>query len=229
MPFSIMIPVYNEEEIMEKNVKRLTSYLDKMGKDYEILICSNGSTDNTVPIGKSLDKENRRIRFFSLKDRGVGLAFRSNVRNAKYEKLVSLDMDLSIDLSFVEKCERLLDYYSIVVGSKQVGKQERSWMRKFLSDGYIKLSKALLGLDFSDYSIAAKGYRKSEIKDSLDDIDYGSSYVIELIYKNRKRKIKEIPVSCHDVRGSKFNIFHEVLYRFKNLSLFFLKVKWKRV
>ena len=74
-------------------------------------------------------------------------------------------------------------------------------------------------MPYKDYSMAAKAYKKEAIINHIEKVDYGTSYVIDLIYfaKKDKKKIIEIPVSCFDKRKSKFNILHESLYRLKNL------------
>lgn len=227
MSFSVLIPVYNEEDIIEKNVEKLIEHLDSLKEIYELLICSNGSTDRTDKIGKKLEKQYDQIRFFSIPKKGVGNAFKVNIRNARYEKLISLDMDLSIDLKFVKKALRLLNKVDMVLGSKREGKQERSKLREFISDAYIKLVILFLGMNYKDYSIAAKGYKKSLVEKYLDYIDYGSSYVVEIAYyiEQKGGKIKEVPVYCVDKRKSKFNLFHEIMYRFKNLILFWVHTK----
>jgi len=43
-PFSVFIPVYNEEGILVSNTERLIFHLDRYGVDYEIIIGSNGSS-----------------------------------------------------------------------------------------------------------------------------------------------------------------------------------------
>jgi len=217
---NIIIPVYNEEGIIIENTEKLVIFLDKLYSEYEIIICSNGSTDSTPEKGRELEQKfPGKVRFFHLDDRGVGLAFEKMVNEASYDKIISVDMDLSVDLSFIPICVNLLNKNSIVIGSKKLGLQRRSFFRKFASNTFIFLVKILLGLNFHDYSIAAKGYRKKDIIDRLSEIDHGSSYVIDVIYFAKKKglRIKEIPVYCHDIRKSKFNIYQESIYRFNNL------------
>lgn len=223
---SVIIPVYNEEDIIVENTGRLIEFLDRLNKPYEIMICSNGSTDSTVERGESLQKKYpKKVKFLSIKRRGVGLAFKKAMKSSSFVKNVSIDMDLSTDLDFIPRCIELLDELDLVVGSKKTGSQERPFFRRFMSNSYISLVKTLLGLDFSDYSIGAKGYKKNKISEYLDRIDYGSSYVVEIIYllQRDRGKIKQIPVFCHDTRKSKFNLFHEILYRFKNLLIFWFR------
>ena len=218
--FSVLIPVYNEEAIIEVNTTRLIEYLNGLGRPYEILICSNGSTDNTDVIGRRLESENPgRVRFFSLKNRGVGRAFKKMISESGSDMLVSIDADLTTDLSFIDEALKGLEENDIVIGSKQVGSQRRSIGRKLLSGGFILLVKLLLGMGYSDYSIGTKAYKKSAVQQWIRGIDYGSSYVIELIYyaKSAGLPISEVPVFCDGRRRSRFNLAQEVFYGFRNL------------
>jgi len=229
--FSILIPVYNEEAIIEANTTRLAAYLNGLEKPYEILICSNGSTDDTDRLGRGLERDfPGKVRFFSIPKRGVGLAFKKAVQEAAYDNLISIDVDLTTDIKFIAESLNLLDKYDIVIGSKKLGEQQRSIVRLFISTGFIVLVKLLLGMGFSDYSIGTKAYKKTVIKDWVEKIDHGSSYVIELVYKAKKsgHPIIEIPVFCDDRRKSRFNIYNEIFYRFRNLLRLWFTVRLKR-
>jgi glycosyltransferase involved in cell wall biosynthesis len=218
---SIIIPVYNEEELIVKNTERLIGYLEKISENFEIITVDNGSTDRTVKLGKELEKKYpKKFKILSIPEKGyVGFAFRKGVRNSKYNKIISLDMDLSIELDFIKRCVNLLEKNSIVIGSKKVGEQNRQWYRVFASNVFIWMTKTILGLEYEDYSMGAKGFRKSDIEKYLDYIDKGSAYVYELTYwlEREGKNIVQIPTICKDNRKSKFNIIDESLYRFRNL------------
>jgi glycosyltransferase involved in cell wall biosynthesis len=223
---SILVPVYNEEEIIVKNTKKLIDFLKKMNVKFEILICSNGSTDSTVKKGKELEKKYKGlVRFFSVSERGTGLAFRKNTLEAEYENLISVDMDLSVDLNHIKEFSKLLKKYDIIIGSKQVGEQERSIIRIILSSTFIWIVKFLLDMDYTDYSMAAKAFKKKIILRHLDKIPSGSSYVINMIYlaKRDGYRIKEVPVLCEDKRQSKFNLINEIFHRFIHLIQLFIE------
>lgn len=224
---SVIIPVYNEDEVVVKNTERLIGFLNKMHVRYEIILCDNGSTDKTPKLGRRLEKRfAKKVKFIRIGKRGVGRAFKKAVLASSYENLISVDMDLSVDLEFIPKCLNQLKKYSIVVGSK-ISSQERPLHRRIMSKTYIMLTKIFLGLDFSDYSIGAKGYRKDEIIGNINEIDSGSFYVTALIYfaKQKNRKIVEIKTSCRDTRKSKFSLRNEVLYRLNNLLIFWFREK----
>jgi glycosyltransferase involved in cell wall biosynthesis len=229
-PFTVGIPVYNEEAILVPNTERLLAHLDGLGREYEVVIGSNGSTDSTTALGVDLSRRFPQVSFFHLPQRGVGLAFREFVRRARYPYLLSLDMDLSIDLDFVQRALELLDDHEIVVGSKKLGKQKRSFIRRFASDTFLTMARLLLGVTYDDYSIAAKAYRVETARRFADRINQGSSYVIEMCFLTQRAggRIVQIPVECEDWRKSKFNLLHEAVYKYSHLIGLWLKSRRMR-
>lgn len=221
-PLTIFIPAYNEEVILATNIDRLRAHLKDLDiVGYEIILASNGSTDRTVEIARECALGRDDVQVIALDRRGVGRAFKEGVRRARHNWLICLDLDLTVDLGFIESAQRLLATVDIVIGSKQTGKQQRSWIRRLASACFIACARYLLGLEFSDYSIGAKAYRKQTVEPYLDSFADGSAYVVQLIAwaKRDGAVITEIPVWCEDLRKSKFNLPREGIYRFSSLFL----------
>lgn len=227
--FTVILPTYNERAILAANAKRLMKFLGGLRAPYEIIIADNGSTDGTAGIARALSGRSRnKIKTVSLRERGVGRAFRAAVKAARYGSIVSLDADLTIDFRrFVPECLRLLRANSVVVGSKFAGSQRRPASRMLMSGVYIALARLLLGVGITDHSIGAKGYRRADILPFLGDVDAGSFYVTALAYRVSKagKKIVEVPVYCDDRRPSRFSLPREVAYRLGRLVLFWLREK----
>ncbi len=223
---TIFCPVFNEEAIIAQNLARLVEHLEESGlTPFEIIIGENGSTDRSPEILAELCAEDPRLSFFHLDEKEVGSAFAEGVRRARHEKIVTVDMDLSIDLRFIASAVRLLDTNDIVIGSKIMGDQKRPWLRKSVSNLFIVLARLLLGISFHDYSIAAKGYRTSSARRYLPFVDPKTFYVVRMVHLATRDglKITEVPVSCFDMRGSRFNLLHEGFYKFGNLFLLFFR------
>jgi len=216
---TVFIPVYNEESLLPSNTMRLIRFMSGLDIPYEILIGSNGSFDLTVTIVSGLSRERPELSWFHLPEKGVGAAFVEAVKRARYDRIVTVDMDLSIDLNFIERSYHLLDDHDMVIGSKLTGNQLRSGIRRAASNLFIQFAKQLLHLDFHDYSIAAKAYRKAFALKYLDCVDRHTFYVLNIIFKASRNgnKLTEIPVSCVDLRESRFNLLHEGIYKFGNL------------
>ena len=108
---------------------------------------------------------------------------------------------------------------------KLTGNQLRSWIRCTASNLFIQLAKRLLLIDFHDYSIAAKAYQKELALKYLNSMDRHTFYVLNIIFKASRNgnKLIEVPVSCVDLRDSRFNLLHEGIYKFGNLFRLYLK------
>ena len=217
--YTIFIPVYNEETLLTTNINRLIHFLGSSAAPYEIIIGSNGSTDMTCILGRKLCEQHKPVSFFHLREKGVGAAFREGVKRARYDRIITVDIDLSINLEFIHEAYRFLAEYDIVIGSKIMGSQKRSLSRRMASNCFISCAKLLLRVDFHDYSIAAKAYRTEIAKKYLPYVDEKTFYVIEIVHRayHEGYRLKEIPVQCHDTRGSRFNLIHEGIYKFSNL------------
>ena len=223
---TVFIPVYNEESLLATHTRQLVRFLDSLNLPYEILIGSNGSDDQTVSILSGLSRELSGLNWFHQPEKGVGAAFKEAVNRAVYDRIITVDMDLSIDLKFIEQSYYLLDDHDMIIGSKITGNQQRLWIRRIASNIFIQLAKRLLHIDFHDYSIAAKAYRKELVKQYPGCMDRHTFYVLNIILNASRNgcKIIEIPVSCSDFRKSRFNLLNEGIYKFGNLFKLWLKM-----
>ncbi len=99
--FSVTIPAYNAETTLTETVAsaRAQTY-----RDFEIVICDDGSTDRTLALAESLAAEDPRIRVVSQANRGSGGAYNTAVRNARADLLVMLSAD---DLLMPEHLEQM--------------------------------------------------------------------------------------------------------------------------
>lgn len=138
---------------------------------------------------------------------------------AAYENLVTLDMDLSTDIRFIEHALEKLKTCDMVVGSKIAGSQERPWVRKIGSAVFVFCAKWLLDLNVADYSIGAKAFKKSVLMRYRSEIDAYTAYILRILFRAKKDgfKIEEVGVKCVDTRGSRFNLLYEGVYKFYSL------------
>ena len=69
---SILIPVFNEEQILRSNVQKLESYLVGLKIPFEVLIVNNGSTDGTAYLIAKLAREFSWLQAISIPQKSVG-------------------------------------------------------------------------------------------------------------------------------------------------------------
>ena len=106
-PFvSLILPVFNEEAIIEKSIGIITGYLLSLEDKYkwEILIINDGSNDKTGEIADELARNNNLLRVIHHPvNMNLGRAMQTGFKNARGEIIVVLDIDLSYSVDHIGK------------------------------------------------------------------------------------------------------------------------------
>src|SRR6056297_2755575 len=100
MKLSVVIPAYNEAERLPSTLKDIDRYFKKVDYDYEILVVSDGSTDNTGQKTRDLMGEVKNLRLIDRKEnKGKGFTTRQGLLEAKgdYRLFTDADNSTSID------------------------------------------------------------------------------------------------------------------------------------
>jgi glycosyltransferase involved in cell wall biosynthesis len=104
---SIVIPVYNEEAILESSVKDLVDRLSSFKESYELVLAENGSRDNTVALAEELSKRFPQVRTFSLGEPNYGKALKRGILEAQGEIVICDEIDLC-DIDFYKRALAIL-------------------------------------------------------------------------------------------------------------------------
>ena len=205
---SIIIPVYNEEAILAKNIKTLWDFCFKNFIDSEvvIIIADNNSTDRTAQIADELAAANPAIKHLFIPQKGKGLAIALAWRAEEADVYGFMDADLSTDLLALPLALREIKKglsgqagADIVIGSRfhQESMVARSLLRRFVSQGFRWFFKILFFIKLNDFPCGFKVINK-EVRDNVPKniLDTGFFWDTELLVLADKQsfKIKEIPV-----------------------------------
>lgn len=128
---SLVIPVYNEEKLIDELVRRTLAALDSFIKDYEIIFIDDGSTDGSLDLLLSWQKRNGRITILSLsKNFGHQAAYTAGLDHARGEVVAMMDGDLQDPPELLSAMYRMItdEGYDIVSGEKtgRKGKKGRN-------------------------------------------------------------------------------------------------------
>ncbi len=98
MLLSLVIPCYNEQEVLEQTISVLTDDMQKFGYDYEFVFVDDGSKDKTLEILQKHASENDRIKVVSFAaNRGQQMAFYAGMCYSSGDAVVLMDADLQDD------------------------------------------------------------------------------------------------------------------------------------
>lgn len=95
---TIILPAFNEEALIEKNIYVLYDYLESLGKryDWEILVINDGSSDRTADLAENVAERLDSVTVLHHRtNRNLGTALRTGFDNSHGEYVVVLDIDLS--------------------------------------------------------------------------------------------------------------------------------------
>ncbi len=166
---SLIVPAFNEEELIEETLFSLDEAVKDKKLSYEIVVVDDGSKDQTLLKAKKYASRNGHIRVVSYnKNVGKGFAIKKGFMQAKGQVIVFIDSDLDIDLGTITDYVDALENGDIVVATKwhPDSKVEMPLRRKILSHGFNVLSRILTGAKLRDTQVGLKAMRK-EAFDSI--------------------------------------------------------------
>ncbi len=229
---SIVIPVYNEEPILETAVTELFKDLEvyKDDFDFELILAENGSKDNTLQKGEELMKKFSNMSIFHYHQPDYGLALKEGIRRAKGEFIVCDEIDLCLQ-EFYSKALKIFknNEAEMIIGSKaMVGADDRRpWKRRFATWVLNKLLQVFLGFKGTD-THGVKAFKKQRLMPVLEkclvgrDI-FASEFVIRA--ERDKVKIKEIPISLDEKRAPNIKLLKRVPKVLQNLGYLFWAIR----
>ncbi len=99
MKYSVVVPLYNKEEYVEKTLMSL--FAQTIG-DYEVIVVDDGSTDNSYAVACRVAEEQAQCRVLRQDNAGVAAARNKGAQLAEGEYLCFLDVDDWWEPTFLE-------------------------------------------------------------------------------------------------------------------------------
>lgn len=137
---SVVIPLLNEEEVLEETYRALTKHLEALGETYEIVFVDDGSTDGSRAILAALTLTDPAVRVVCLaRNFGHEMATTAGLRHARGQAAVVMDADLQDPPELIgEFLARWREGYQVVYGVRQ-RRQGETWLKKLTSFLFYRL------------------------------------------------------------------------------------------
>lgn len=197
----VIVPTYNESA----NIATLTPRLLELGLGLDVLFVDDNSPDGT---GKVADKLAQHHSHVSVIHRSNKLGYASAIIEGfhtafkgDYSRIITMDADLSHDVSAIPQLLRAADEHDLVLGSRYIGGiRVIDWemsrlLLSWLANRYARL---VTGLPFQDLTSGFRCYSRS----ALESIDFGHitadgyGFQIEMAYRvwESGSRITEVPI-----------------------------------
>ena len=163
---SVIAPVFNEKDNLLSFSNSVTTIMDKLGKEWELLIIDDGSTDGSSEIIKHLSKHPRIRSLLLSKNFGQTTAIQAGFDSAHGKFLVTLDSDLQNDPSDIPALlEKLIkEDLDLVVGWRK-NRKDNYFLRNLPSMIANRLIANITGVKLHDYGCSLKVYRADVLKE----------------------------------------------------------------
>ncbi|MFJ4477246.1 glycosyltransferase [Streptomyces xanthochromogenes] len=210
----VTVPVHNEEQDLERCVRRLHEHLARtFPYGFRITVADNASTDATPGISKRLEREIPEVRAFRLEEKGRGRALRTVWSASEAPVLAYMDVDLSTDLNaLLPLVAPLISGHSdLAIGSRlaRSSRVVRGAKREFISRTYNLILRGSLAARFSDAQCGFKAIRRDVAQRLLPMVeDTGWFFDTEMLVLAERAglRIHEVPVDWVDDPASTVHI-----------------------
>jgi glycosyltransferase involved in cell wall biosynthesis len=209
---SIVIPCYNEANRLPRTLRETLRFCDQRGGNYEIIVVSDGSKDNTTEVARAIlasaagNISSEVIEYTP--NAGKGRAIKVGMTSANGERILFMDADYSVPLEDLVRAENLLDSgVDIAIGSRATESTQIVQGQSFLRERFAKLfgliQRNYLGLKLKDTQCGFKLFTHSASQEiftrtKLDSVIFDG----EALWLARKMgfETREFPVEwTHDM------------------------------
>jgi dolichol-phosphate mannosyltransferase len=220
---SLVIPAYNEQEVIPTLLTRVEAALKELGRTFEVFIVDDGSTDDTPRLLCEAKGKYPWLRLIRLaRNSGQSAAFQAGFRFARGEVIATIDADLQNDPEEIPRLVKLLETegYDMINGWRK--DRNDTAFRRWQSRQANRIRNKLSGETINDSACSLKVYKRH----CLDGIFMfnGAHRFMPTLVKMRGYTVLEVPVKhSHRFAGTaKYGFRNRALRAFKDL----LGVRW---
>jgi dolichyl-phosphate beta-glucosyltransferase len=221
---SLIIPAYNEETRLPATLSRISDAMEARGEPYEVLVVVNGSTDRTADVVKAASERDGNIRLIVTPLPGKGRAVRIGVTEARGDRIVFADADLSTPIEeVVGLTEQLDERHQVVIASREGSGSRRvgePYVRHLMGRVFNLLVQALAVPGIQDTQCGFKAFSRRGARDIFSrQRIVGFGFDVEVLFVARKLGygIKEVPVTWEYAASSRVDPLKDTVRMFRDV------------
>ena len=155
---SLVIPVFNEQEVMPESFRRTKAAMDEMGYTYEIIYVDDGSRDGTWEILSQIAAENAQVTALRFsRNFGHQLAVTAGMDAADGDAVIIMDADLQDPPEVIADMVKAWEQGADIAYGKRLKRHGETMMKKFTAWCYYRLLSAMsaypIPLDTGDFRL----------------------------------------------------------------------------
>lgn len=159
--FSVIVPAYNEEEVLDAAFARIDAAMRAMGEPYEIIFVNDGSRDRTPQMLRALAAEHPQVRALHFaRNFGHQIAVTAGLDAARGDAIVIIDADLQDPPEVIpQMAEKWREGYDVVYG-KRKKREGESAFKRISAHAFYRVLRAFVGFpipaDTGDFRLVSR-------------------------------------------------------------------------
>lgn len=178
MVISVVVPCYNEEDVIEETYNRLYKVCEENSYNYELIFINDGSRDRTLELLSTMAAENNRVKVLSFsRNFGHQAAVSAGLRHCDGDVAIIIDADLQDP---PELFPEMLKIYSEercnVVYAVRKSREKESFFKKFTAKMFYRmvnyLSEVSFPVDTGDFRLVDR-----KVIDTFNNLKEKNKYI----------------------------------------------------
>src|SRR5579872_826648 len=164
--YSIVVPLYNEQESVAQLYVKITEVMDTVGEPFEMVFVDDASKDGTFRLLSEIASADRRVTVVKLRRNfGQTAALKAGFDHSQGEIIISMDGDLQHDPDEIPRfLEKIEEGYDLVSGWR-VSRTDHWLTRQLPSRIANRMMAKLSGVDLHDFGTTFKAYRREVLSE----------------------------------------------------------------
>ncbi|MBQ1818243.1 MAG: glycosyltransferase family 2 protein [Clostridia bacterium] len=155
---SLIVPVYNEEEVLPESFRQMDAEMKKIGYPYEIIYVNDGSRDSSMKILRDIAAKNPQVKVRSFsRNFGHQTAVTCGMDAAKGDALIIIDVDLQDPPEVIGRMVEAWEQGADIAYGKRLKRKGETIFKKVTAFAYYRVLKAMsasaIPLDTGDFRL----------------------------------------------------------------------------
>jgi glycosyltransferase involved in cell wall biosynthesis len=227
MDLSVVVSIYNEEQVIPLFYKALKGCLKNLSLDYELVMVNDGSKDKSLSILRALAEQDRHIKVVSFsRNYGHEAAMIAGIDHSAGDIIICMDADLQHPPSIIpQMIEKQREGYDIIT-MVRTDNADSSWFKKLTSRTFYKILNKLSGHKFdinaSDFFLFTRPVAEILRTEFREQYRFLRGFIQLIGFTKTNMEFK---AATRAAGNSKYSLMHlfkysfEVMLTFSNLPL----------
>lgn len=230
---AVVMPVYNEEEIVKSVIEKWCLELDKLNIDYKLFAYNDGSKDNSGQILEEIANNNSKVICINKKNAGHGptilKGFKDNA--ADFTWILQIDSDNEMEPEYFNRLWEKRNNYDFLIGRRE--NRQQPFSRKILSAASRMCVRLFYGKGVWDVNSPYRLMRSEAFIEYFKQIPstvFSPNLMLSGITAKKKLRYYETPIPCQgrqtgEVSIQKMTILKAAVKSIFEIIIFSFKVK----